>query len=83
MGGKLAGFVVMALAALFAWRWLRGQSAPRSRDGLPARRDEAAGGGGRQGGHRGEDNDVITLEQDPRTGVFRPRGSRKSGNDKG
>ena len=70
MGGKLVGILVMALAALFAWKWLRAQQAGGARP--PAPRDEARNPGGR------EDEDVITLERDPETGVFRPGGERNN-----
>ncbi len=77
MGGKLVGFLVMALVAMFAWKWLRAQQAGgggQRRPPMP--RDEARHRGGR------EDEDVITLERDPETGVYRPGGERKNENDR-
>ena len=74
MGGKLVGFLVMALVALFAWKWLRAQQAENARP--PAPRDDSRNPGGR------EDEDVITLERDPETGVYRPGGERKNENDR-
>ncbi len=74
MGGKLVGILVMALAALFAWKWLRAQQTSGARP--PATRDEARNPGDRA------DEDVITLERDPETGVYRPGGERKNENDR-
>ena len=64
MGGKLVGFLVMALTAVLAWKWLRAQ---RADGGRPPRapRDE---------GKPSPPEDVITLERDPKTGVYRPAG---------
>ena len=62
MGGKLVGFLVMVLAAVLAWKWLRAQQAGRGRPANPPRRDEDAT----------SPEDVITLERDPKTGVYRP-----------
>ncbi len=78
--GKLAGMVLMALAALFAWRWLRGRGGTNDQGGPVMRRGEDAPAS--RTARRG-DEDIITLEQDPQTGVFRPRDSRESDNSKG
>jgi hypothetical protein len=75
MGGKLIGFLVMALAALFAWKWLRAQQTGGARP--PAPRDET-----RRPGGRGGEDDVITLERDPETGVYRPGGEKTNENDR-
>ena len=69
MGGKLAGFVLMALAALFAWRWLREQGDTGTAN-RPARRQRRNADGAAPA--NGREESVITLERDPETGVFRP-----------
>jgi len=74
MAGKLIGFIVMALAALFAWKWLRAQQA--GGDNPPAPRDESHGPETR------ENEDVITLERDPETGVYRPGGEKTNDSDR-
>ncbi len=72
MTGKLFGILLMALAAILAWKWLRGSS-PRP----PAPRAGDTG----QHGSDGRDNTdarTIELERDA-DGVYRPKNSR---NDK-
>ena len=61
MGGKLVGFLVMALTAVLAWKWLRAQQTGGGRPPGAPRREE-----------RTPPEDVITLERDPKTGVYRP-----------
>ncbi len=65
MGGKLGGFLVMALAALLAWKWLRAQRTGGGRPPPATRRDAP---------REKRPEDVITLERDPETGVYRPTG---------
>ena len=67
MGGKLVGILVMVLAAVLAWKWLRAQQVGGGRPANPPRRDEDAT----------SPEDVITLERDPKTGVYRPTGENE------
>ena len=62
MGGKLVGFLVMVLTAVLAWKWLRAQQAGSTRPPRAPRRE----------GKAAPSEDVITLERDPKTGVYRP-----------
>ncbi|GEM_PF-6244629 len=72
MTGKLLGFLLMVLAAIVAWKWLRRGSsagrppAPRPPDGQ--RRADTDGSAARREG----EEKVIELERG-KDGVYRPR----------
>lgn len=63
MSGKLFGILLMILAAMLAWKWLRGQNRPRP----PARRPHDT-----PPAPDDRDENVIELEQGS-DGVFRPK----------
>ena len=64
MGGKLLGILFMALAAIFAFKWLRGQNKPPR---PPAPRREQASSEREERPEK-----VIELERG-KDGVYRPR----------
>ncbi len=77
MAGKILTFLLMLLAAFLAFRWLR---AAARRHAPPAPRQPASSASGAKEERHGEEKEVITLERDPETGVYRPRSdSRKRG----
>ncbi len=70
MGGKLFSYLLMVLAAIVAWKWLRrggNTQPPATRPRQQGQGDANAGATRRQGEER-----VIELERDA-DGVYRPR----------